>query len=258
MKIIENPSANFSQRKSNSAINSIVLHYTGMNSFEEALLRMQNPKNEVSCHFLIDLNGEIHQLVSEFDKAWHAGLSSWRGMENLNDFSIGIEIVNKGHEFGYEKFPEIQIESVVKLCKKLLSEHSKIDQRNIVGHSDIAPNRKEDPGELFPWKILSQQGIGIFHEINYESNFHYRQPAIIGNEEGKSIGEIQRKLSSLGYKIQRSTIFDEQTKKVVAAFYRRFIPERISLSQNHRFPENIVWDSLSDFILNDLLEKYSY
>lgn len=257
MKIIENPSYNFSNRKKDAKINSIVLHYTGMVSMEAAINRMRNPDYEVSSHYCVDTNGDIIQLVEDKYKAWHSGTSNWRGFDNLNDYSIGIEIVNKGHEFGYEEFPEEQIDAVIKLCKKIIAEHPDIDQRNIVGHSDIAPTRKEDPGELFPWTKLAMNGIGIYHTINYGKKFQYRQPTIIDEEESKEIGEIQRKLSVIGYKIQRTTIFDEQTKKVVAAFYRRFIPERISLSEDTRNPANIKWDGLSDVVLNDLFQKFS-
>ncbi len=257
MKIIENPSLNFSERKKGAKINSIVLHYTGMVSFEAAINRMKNPDYEVSAHYCIDVDGTIHQLVENKYKAWHAGESYWRGMDNLNEHSIGIEIVNKGHQYGYEKFPDVQIENVIKLCKLVCTKNPEIDQRNVVGHSDIAPNRKEDPGEFFPWEKLYDNGLGIYHTIDYGKKFHYREPYMSENEEGKDIGEIQRKLSVIGYKIQKSTIFDEQTKKVVAAFYRRFIPERISLSEDTRYPDNIKWDQLSDVVLNDLFQKFS-
>lgn len=257
MKIIANPSLNYSDRKKGSKINSIVLHYTGMVSFEDAVTKMKDGSYEVSSHYCIDTDGKTQQLVEEKYKAWHAGTSHWRGMDSMNDFSIGIEIANRGHEFGYSKFPDEQIESVIKLCKFICAKHPEIDQRNVVGHSDIAPERKEDPGELFPWKTLYENGIGIYHTIEYGKDFHYREPFFSLNEEGKDVGEVQRKLAALGYKIQRSTIFDEQTKKVVAAFYRRFIPERISLSENARYPENIKWDQLSDVVLNDLFQKFN-
>jgi len=257
MKIIANPSLNFGNRKPSSKINSIVLHYTGMVSFEAAINRMKNPDYEVSAHYCIDFNGDIHQLVDEKRKAWHAGNSHWRGMESLNDTSIGIEIANRGHEFGYEHFPDEQIFAVISLCKDIIKRNHDIDARNIVGHSDIAPDRKEDPGELFPWKELAESNIGIFHSINYDKEFQYREPMTTDGEESKAIGEIQRKLSVIGYKIQKSTIFDEQTKKVVAAFYRRFLPERIFMSENTRQPEYIQWDGLSDIILNDIFQKFS-
>jgi N-acetylmuramoyl-L-alanine amidase len=257
MKITENPSHNFSNRKTGAKINSIVLHYTGMVSFEAAINRMKNPDFEVSAHYCVDVDGSVHRLVEDKYKAWHSGESFWRGIDKLNDYSVGIEIANKGHQYGYEKFSDEQIKSVTELCRLIIKNNPDIDQRNIVGHSDIAPDRKEDPGELFPWGHLANNGIGIYHTINYGDEFHYREPSINDGESGKEIGELQRKLSVIGYKIQKSTIFDEQTKKVVAAFYRRFIPERISLSENTRYPENIKWDGLSDVVLNDLFQKFS-
>ena len=257
MKIIANPSHNFSNRKSGAKINSIVLHYTGMISFEAALNRMKNPDYEVSSHYLVDINGDAHQLVEEKYKAWHAGTSSWRNMDNLNDHSVGIEIVNRGHQYGYENFSDEQIASVIQLCKNISNNNPDIDPRNIVGHSDIAPDRKEDPGELFPWKKLADNKIGFYHTINYGNEFDYREPSISDGEESKTVGEIQRKLGVIGYKIQKSTIFDEHTKKVVTAFYRRFIPERIGLSENTRYPENIKWDGLADVVLNDLFQKFN-
>ncbi len=255
MNIIENPSRNFSERKKGAKINSIVLHYTGMVSAEAAINRMKNPDFEVSAHYCIDVDGKINQLVDEKYKAWHAGESFWRGYEKLNDYSIGIEIVNKGHEFGYQNFPAEQILSVIELCEQIIKRYS-IDPRFIVGHSDIAPDRKEDPGEFFPWPVLAENGIGVFHTIDYGENFKYREPCFTYREESKEIGEIQRKLSVLGYRIQKSTIFDEQTKQVMAAFYRRFIPERVIIDKNPRYPEDIKWDALADVVLNDLFQKF--
>jgi N-acetylmuramoyl-L-alanine amidase len=255
MNIIETPSHNFSERS--GKITSLVLHYTGMKSCSEAVSRMQDKAAEVSAHYCIDKNGDIYKLVDESKKAWHSGKSFWRGVEGLNDSSIGIEIANNGHEFGYELFPKAQIQAVTKLCQDIIAKH-KIDFRNIVGHSDIAPDRKEDPGELFPWQYLAECGVGFFHGINYQQDFHYRQPFFSPNEESKEIGEMQRKLAIIGYKIQKTTILDEQTIKVITAFYRRFLPERITLSKNSRYPENIKWDSLADVILNDVFVRYNF
>jgi N-acetyl-anhydromuramyl-L-alanine amidase AmpD len=152
---------------------------------------------------------------------------------------------------------QAQIQAVTKLCQDIIAKY-KIDFRNIVGHSDIAPDRKEDPGELFPGQYLAECGVGFFHGINYQQDFHYRQPFFSPNEESKDIGEMQRKLAIIGYKIQKTTILDEQTIKVITAFYRRFLPERISLSKNARYPENIKWDSLADVILNDIFVRYNF
>jgi N-acetylmuramoyl-L-alanine amidase len=205
---------------------------------------------------VVDEDGQLVHMVREEQRAQHAGLSYWRGVTDCNSASIGIEIVNPGHEFGYRPFPEAQMDTVTRLVAELVRTYG-IDQRNVVGHSDVAPTRKEDPGELFPWAKFAEAGIGIYHTINYGQEFHYREPFFKEGEESKDIGEMQRKLGVIGYKIQKTTIFDEQTKKVIAAFYRRFIPERIALNENHRHPDNIKWDSLADVVLNDLFQKFS-
>lgn len=159
MKIIQTPSPNFNDREDATPIDMLVLHYTGMQTGQEALDRMCDPAAEVSAHYMIEEDGRIFQLVEEHKRAWHAGISYWRGHTNINSRSIGIEIVNPGHEWGYHPFPEIQIKSVINLCKNILKRHA-IEAQNIVGHSDIAPARKEDPGELFPWELLAKNGIG--------------------------------------------------------------------------------------------------
>lgn len=141
----------------------LVIHYTGMRTAEEALDRMCDPDAKVSAHYCIDEDGAIIRLVPEDQRAWHAGVASWRGHSNINERSIGIELVNPGHEFGYRPFPEAQITALILLTSGILRRHE-IPQRNIVGHSDIAPSRKQDPGELFDWQRLAQAGIGLWPE----------------------------------------------------------------------------------------------
>ncbi|NBX04305.1 MAG: N-acetylmuramoyl-L-alanine amidase [Alphaproteobacteria bacterium] len=154
------PSPNFDSRDGHS-IDMLVLHYTGMRTAQEALERLCDASAKVSAHYVVDEDGTVYQLVAEEHRAWHAGVSSWRGHTNINQRSIGIEIVNPGHEFGYRPFHTIQMEAVATLCKNILSRHN-IPARNVVGHSDVAPSRKEDPGELFDWKFLAEQGVGFF------------------------------------------------------------------------------------------------
>lgn len=161
MHIIQQPSPNFDTRPANLNIDMLVLHYTGMKTGKEALDRLCDPEAEVSAHYLIEEDGQVFQLVDEQHRAWHAGVSYWRGQTNINARSIGIEIVNPGHEWGYRPFPDVQIQSVTQLCKGILDRHP-IEARNVVGHSDVAPSRKEDPGELFPWQKLAQDGIGLW------------------------------------------------------------------------------------------------
>ena len=158
--ITQRPSPNFDSRDG-QAIDMLVLHYTGMPTAREALDRLCDAQAKVSAHYVVDEDGTIYQLVAEENRAWHAGVSAWRGHSNINQRSIGIEIVNRGHEFGYHPFPGEQMKSVATMCKGIVSRHA-IPKRNVVGHSDVAPARKEDPGELFDWEGLAAQGIGLW------------------------------------------------------------------------------------------------
>ncbi|OAN54084.1 N-acetylmuramoyl-L-alanine amidase [Paramagnetospirillum marisnigri] len=161
MTPIPHPSPNFGPRQG-STVDMLVLHYTGMPDGPSALARLCDPKTEVSAHYLIEEDGRVFALVPEDQRAWHAGKSWWRGETDINSRSIGIELVNPGHEFGYRAFPEAQIAALVDLAQAILTRWP-IAARNVVGHSDIAPTRKEDPGELFPWKDLAEvHGIGLW------------------------------------------------------------------------------------------------
>jgi len=139
----------------------LVLHYTGMQTAEVALERLRDPAAKVSAHYCVDEDGTVYALVPEARRAWHAGVSFWAGITDINASSIGIEIVNPGHEFGYRAFPEAQIEALIALCLDILSRHP-IPPARVLGHSDVAPARKEDPGELFPWQRLAREGIGLW------------------------------------------------------------------------------------------------
>jgi len=161
MNIIQHRSPNFDARPEGLEIDMLVLHYTGMKSGEAALKRLCDKKAQVSAHYMIEEDGTVFQMVDEEKRAWHAGVAYWRGANNINARSIGIEIVNPGHEFGYRTFPEAQVLSVIELCQAILA-RTPIKARNVVGHSDVAPTRKEDPGELFPWQRLASQGIGLW------------------------------------------------------------------------------------------------
>ena len=158
MSIVETPSPNFNERQ--LPISMIVLHYTGMESAQAALARLTDPTAEVSAHYLIDEDGAIHRLVSEDKRAWHAGQSHWRGITDINSASIGIELVNPGHEFGYREFAPAQIEALIPLLAEIKDRYE-ITRGNIVGHSDIAPTRKQDPGELFPWAQLARLRLAL-------------------------------------------------------------------------------------------------
>lgn len=158
MKVIEAPSPNFDERS--LPISMIVLHYTGMATGEEALARLRDPAAKVSCHYLVEEDGTVFRLVADEARAWHAGASHWRDVDDVNSASIGIEIVNPGHDWGYRAFPEVQVDAVVRLVAHLKDRYE-ITRGNIVGHSDSAPSRKRDPGELFPWGKLARLRLAL-------------------------------------------------------------------------------------------------
>ncbi|MEO5866412.1 MAG: N-acetylmuramoyl-L-alanine amidase, partial [Sphingomonas sp.] len=152
MSMIDQPSPNFDDRL--LPVSMIVLHYTGMQDARSAIDRLCDPAAKVSAHYVVDEDGSIHRLVGEDKRAWHAGRSRWRGVEDVNSASVGIEIVNPGHEFGYRPFAEEQIDALIPLVAEIKERHG-ITRGNVVGHSDVAPSRKQDPGELFPWARLA-------------------------------------------------------------------------------------------------------
>lgn len=161
MRIHEAPSPNQDDRPPDTPIDTLILHYTGMKSAEDAIDRLRDPESRVSSHYVIEEDGRIWRLVPESRRAFHAGISSWRGRTALNGRSVGIEIVNPGHEWGYRPFPAMQMAAVCDLCLAILARHP-IPARNVVGHSDVAPDRKQDPGELFDWPGLARNGVGLW------------------------------------------------------------------------------------------------
>ena len=155
IKIIQKKSPNFNQRPKSSRINSIVIHYTGMKTFNEALKRLCDKNSKVSSHYLIGKDGKVINLVDEKNRAWHAGISEWKGVKNINDISIGIELENPGHEFGYTPYSKKQMDALIFLCKQLKKKYH-ITEDWVLGHSDIAPGRKLDPGEKFDWSAIKE------------------------------------------------------------------------------------------------------
>lgn len=187
------PSPNFDERDG-QPIDMLVLHYTGMKTGEEALARLCDPLSRVSAHYMVHEDGVITSIVTENMRAWHSGLASWRGHTNINHRSIGIEMVNPGHAFGYRPFPEAQMRAVAHLCGDILTRHD-IEPRNIVGHSDVAPTRKEDPGELFDWAWLAEQGIGLFPKTamgGHTTEKDLRRYGYDTEDMGKAITAFQR------------------------------------------------------------------
>ena len=222
MKINVIYSPNFDQRKrSSKSIKLLVIHYTGMQSERESIMRLCNPKYKVSSHFVINQNGKIYRLVQDDQTAWHAGKSCWGKYKNLNKNSIGIELVNKGHEFDYTNFKKKQLSSLIKICKILIKKY-KIKKRNIVGHSDISPLRKIDPGEKFPWKELADKKIGIWHNCKAKDLIKFRQVRI----SNKFKSEFINNLKKIGYCFnnKKKTNFS----KTVEAFQRHYRKELIN------------------------------
>ncbi len=226
LKTTLNYSPNFDFKKRNiKQIKFIIFHYTGMKNESEAINRLTNIQSEVSCHYLIKKNGEIVKLVPDLYTAWHAGKSSWKGFKSLNQNSIGIEITNPGHEFGYKKFSKKQISCLLKLSKFLIKKY-RISYKNILGHSDIAPERKKDPGEKFPWEYLFKNKIGLWHTLNKQK--------LIKNRKFKT-NQMEKEfffnnLFKIGYskKIPKDRNKDRYLRDVTKAFQRRFRQELIS------------------------------
>tara|TARA_Y100000590_G_scaffold322926_1_gene365759 strand:+ start:13139 stop:13861 length:723 start_codon:yes stop_codon:yes gene_type:complete len=219
-KISSNYSPNFTTSKRiKKNIKYLVFHYTGMRSETKAINRLIDENSKVSCHYLIKKNGEIILMVPETYTAWHAGISFWKNQKNLNKSSIGIEITNKGHHFGYENYSRQQILSLIKLSKYLIKKYN-INKKNILGHSDIAFNRKKDPGEKFPWQYLASRGIGIWNNKKGNSK-KYRKIKIEEKNKLKFIFFLKK----IGYLTKfKSKIYKNN---LIKAFQRRFRPELI-------------------------------
>ena len=199
----------------------IVLHYTGMQSGQAALDRLRDAAARVSAHYLVEEDGRVFRLVAEERRAWHAGASFWRGRRNVNGDSIGIEIVNPGHEWGYRPFPAVQVEAVIALLADIRTRWT-IEDRDIVGHSDIAPNRKEDPGELFPWAALAEAGHGLWAEVPVAPGAPFG-----AGEAGAAVFALQAGLTRLGYDLPPTGTFDAATAAVVRAFQRHWRPGKV-------------------------------
>lgn len=199
--MIFEPSPNFDERE--EAVSMLVMHYTGMPTARSAIDLLKSPRAKVSAHYVVVEDGTVYSLVPEARRAWHAGISFWRGRRMLNDASIGIEIVNPGHEWGYRPFPAVQMQAVLELAQAIIARHG-IEAHNVVAHSDIAPNRKLDPGELFDWPWLAANGVGLWAEA-------FDPP-----------GNLLEDLGAIGYDTGLAK------KDVILAFQRHFLPNNLS------------------------------
>jgi N-acetylmuramoyl-L-alanine amidase len=211
MKLRDRPSPNFDARAGAGTVDMLVLHYTGMRTAQEALDRLCDPAAKVSAHYLIEEDGSVWRLVDEAQRAWHAGISWWRGCRDINGASIGIELVNPGHEFGYRPFPEPQMAALETLAREILNRHP-IPPRAVLGHSDIAPQRKQDPGELFDWARLGKAGIGLWPDFTQTAS------------APETIAALQSALGTIGYESPQSGALDAATCAVITAFQRHFRP----------------------------------
>jgi N-acetylmuramoyl-L-alanine amidase len=218
------PSPNLDERKDGRRPDMILLHYTGMATGEAALQRLCTHESKVSAHYVVFENGRIVQCVPEAMRAWHAGVSSWAGETDINSCSIGIEIVNPGHEFGYRDFPLRQIAAVISLCKSIVTRRGPISSDRVLGHSDVAPARKQDPGEKFPWELLSESGIG--HWVR-AAQLNLDGTTLKPGDRGEAVTRLQRTLRNYGYGIADTGTYDDATRDVVTAFQRHFRPARV-------------------------------
>jgi N-acetylmuramoyl-L-alanine amidase len=240
LKIVERPSPNFNERQGGGPVDILVLHYTGMPDAESAMKLLTSVEAKVSSHYTVDEDGTVYAHVPENLRAWHAGVSSWGGVTDINSRSIGIEIVNPGHEYGYRPFAKAQIATVIELSKAIVKRWP-IPPARVLAHSDVAPGRKIDPGELFPWDELARHGIGRWPR----SPSSTAQRAIARGDQGPDVARLQGDLARYGYGIEATGTFDERSQIAVSAFQRHF--------RRSRFDG--VADGETQAILADLLNQ---
>ncbi|MFD2237376.1 peptidoglycan recognition protein family protein [Aureimonas populi] len=209
------PSPNHDERRDGQVPAILLLHYTGMKTGEAALERLCDPQAAVSSHYLVEEDGRVFQLVPEARRAWHAGEGAWHGARDVNSRSIGIEIVNPGHEHGYRPFPARQIEAVIELCKDCVARWAILPQ-NVLAHSDTAPDRKQDPGELFPWDQLSAAGVGLGLAPVPIAGGRFLSPG----ERGQPVEAWQGLLAAFGYSVPIDGLYGEETRLATLAFQR--------------------------------------
>lgn len=220
VKIMQCPSPNQEPRPDGAPIDLLILHYTGMETCSAALERLCDPEARVSAHYLIDEDGATWQLVAEDRRAWHAGVAHWAGASNINDRSIGVELVNPGHEFGYRPFPDPQMGVLESLARSIVERHG-IPAHRVLGHSDVAPDRKQDPGELFDWARLAHAGVGLWPAAG-------QSPGEPPADDEDMLVRVQAMLRRFGYQVGRSrTELDDETRLALEAFQRHFRPSKI-------------------------------
>ncbi len=217
------PSPNFEPRRGVTNPSILLLHYTGLASVAKAIDWLTRPESKVSAHYVIDEAGSVTQMVAEDMRAWHAGAAVWAGETDINSLSIGIEVHNAGHEQGLPDFPEAQVAMLEALCRDIIARHA-IRPERVLAHSDVAPTRKIDPGEKFPWARLAAAGVG--HWVTPEP-VNWADPGMARDAAGPLIAAVQTKLAAYGYGIEATRGFDPRTEFVVKAFQRHVRPERV-------------------------------
>lgn len=221
LTIAERPSPNHDARRQGRVVDMIVLHYTGMLTAQAAIDRLADPEAKVSAHYVVDEDGAVLRMVPEARRAWHAGVAFWRGATDINARSIGIEIVNPGHEHGYRDFGVLQTAAVCDLCLEILSRHP-VPPRNVVAHSDVAPERKEDPGERFDWRGLAENGVGLWP-------FDVPGDDITGMvRDAVSLRPVRAMLAAIGYRVTAEGALDPALAAVLRAFQRHWRPEAVN------------------------------
>ncbi len=216
------PSPNVEPRPDGKTARILLLHYTDMESAERACAWLCNPASKVSCHYLVDVDGRITQMVDEYLRAWHAGQSLWKGERDINSVSIGIEIQNPGHDHGYPDFPAVQMAAVAALGRDIVIRHA-IEPEHVLAHSDVAPRRKRDPGEKFDWKGLHERGLGHWvppHRLGGGQFLHQ-------GDKGDAVEALQAMLALYGYGVEMTGDYNDETRIVVTAFQRHFRPARV-------------------------------
>ena len=219
LPIVDLPSSNHDER--GCPVDTLILHYTGMKTAQDAIDRLRDPASQVSAHYLVDEDATVFRLVQEHRRAWHAGVSHWRGHAALNGRSIGVEIVNPGHQWGYRDFPVLQLAAVCDLCLSILVRHH-IPSRNVVAHSDVAPDRKEDPGERFDWRALAQNGVGLWPDDAPDLG---TTGAI---RDAVTLRPVRAALAEIGYRVAAEGSLDPALSGVLRAFQRHWRPEAVT------------------------------
>jgi N-acetylmuramoyl-L-alanine amidase len=219
LPITDLPSPNHDER--NETVDMLILHYTGMKTAGDAIARLRDPEAAVSSHYVVDEDGSVFRLVPEDRRAWHAGVSYWRGHTVLNARSVGIEIVNPGHEWGYRDFPVLQLAAVCDLCLTILARHP-IPARNIVGHSDVAPDRKEDPGERFDWRALAENGVGLWPTGAVDLG------TMGAVRDAATLRPVRAALAEIGYRVAPEGGLDPALSTVLRAFQRHWRPAAVT------------------------------